>query len=65
MSVGAICFTSSGSNGSRPVFLVIFLVNRFFFPKKARFPPYTTYTPPPLPPKKRARNFHLNYFFGV
>ena len=45
MSVGAICFTSSGSNGGCRVVLVIFLVN-LFFSEKGFFFSYETYTPP-------------------
>ena len=37
MSVGAICLTSSGSNGGCRVILVIFLVNLFFSLKKGFF----------------------------
>ena len=47
MSVGAICFTSFGSNGGCPVVFVIFLINIFFSEKKMFVFLYKTNTPPP------------------
>ena len=43
MSVGAICFTSSGSNGGCWVVLVFPRFFFFFFGKKGFSLPYTTY----------------------
>ena len=43
MSVGAICFTSSSSNGGCWVVLVFFGDNLLFYGKNVFFP-YTTYT---------------------
>ena len=70
MSVGAICFTSSGSNGGCWVVLVFprpFLEKRFFFPyatyaKKKVYATYTKKIPskkkPNLGPKKNFHNLH-------
>ena len=43
MSVGAICFTSSGSNGGCWVVLVFPRLFFFFFLKNGFFSPYATY----------------------
>ena len=58
MYVGAICVTSSCSNGGCWVVLVIFPVNLFFVLKKIF--PCVTYTPPP---KKSARDLRLKENF--
>ena len=56
MSVGAICFTSSNSNGSCWVFLAPPppAFGNFFFPYTtfSKQKVYTTYTPPPPTPNK-------------
>ena len=52
MSVGAMCFTSSGSNGGCWVVLVFFLGNLLFL-KKGFFSPQTTYAK-----RKSLRNLH-------
>ena len=59
MSVGAICFTSSGSNGGCWVVLV-FPRLFFFFRKKGFFSPYATYAK-----KKSLHDLHQKIFFPV
>ena len=54
MSVGAICFTSSGSNGGCWVVLM-FPRLFFFFWKKGFFSPYATYTKKKNCRRKRTR----------
>ena len=53
MSVGAICFTSSGSNGGCWVVLVFPRLFFFFFGKMGFFFPYATYAK-----KKSLRDLH-------
>ena len=60
MSVGAICFTSSGSNGGCGVVLVFPL---FFFKEKWGFFSHTRFTPKKkftrLPPKKKKNSVEI------